>query len=319
MSTQRFIAITGATGAQGGGLARTLLQDPRSSFRVRALTRAPSSDAARRLARQGATIVTADFDDVDSLTRAFDGAYGAFCVTNFWEHHSPERERAQATNMAEAARRTGLQHVLWSTLEDTRQWIPLDDDRMPTLMEHYKVPHLDAKGASDQEFTERAVPTTFLRTSFYWENLLQPGMISPSPDGSLVLALPMGEAKLPGIAAEDIGRCAAGIFRAGPDRYAGRTIGIAGEHLSGPQMAAALSTALGTTVHYHDVAPATYRELGFPGADDLGNMFQFKRDFNADFCEARNVSRSRRLNPDLQSFDAWLAANKSRFLARRHA
>ena len=319
MSTHRIIAVVGATGAQGGGLARALLQDPKSPFRVRALTRTPTSDAARRLAEQGAELVTADLDDLDSLVRAFEGAYGAFCVTNYWEHHSPDREHTQATNLAEAARRAGLQHVIWSTLEDTRQWMALDDDRMPTLMERYKVPHLDAKGESNHVFTERGVPTTFLLTSFYWENLLQPGMLAPGPDGAVALTLPMGDAKLPGIAAEDIGRCAAGIFRAGPERYAGRTIGIAGEHLTGSQMTSALANSLGMPVHYHAVEPAVYRTFGFPGADDLGNMFQFKRDFNADFCDARNVSRSRRLNPDLQSFNAWLAANKDQFRAPQTA
>ncbi|MFP4227597.1 MAG: NmrA family NAD(P)-binding protein, partial [Salinivenus sp.] len=192
-----------------------------------------------------------------------------------------------------------------------RQWMSLDDDRMPTLMEHYKVPHCDAKGEANQAFTDRGVPTTFLLTSFYWENLLQ-GMVAPSADGVLTLTLPMGDAKLPGIAAEDIGRCAYALFQ-DSSTYIGRTVGIAGEHLTGVEMTSALSDALGTTVHYHAVDPATYREFGFPGAEDLGNMFQFKRDFNDDFCDARNVSRSRQLNPDLQSFDDWLAVNKRWF------
>jgi hypothetical protein len=89
-------------------------------------------------------------------------------------------------------------------------------------------------------------------------------------------------------------------------------VGIAGEHLTGAEMAAALSRALGREVRHLDVPPEVYRGFGFPGADDLGNMFQFKRDFNADFCAARSVERSRELNPGLQSFAQWLAANVTR-------
>lgn len=317
MSTQRIIAVVGATGTQGGGLAHALLRDPESPFRVRALTRDPSSDRARALSDQGAEVFQADLDDLDSLKRAFDGAYGAFCVTNFWEHHSPERELQQAEHLAEAARTAGLEHVIWSTLEDTRNWISLDDDRMPTLMGRYKVPHCDAKGEADRFFRDRGVPTTFLLTSFYWENLLS-GMLAPAADGTLALTLPMGNAKLPGIAAEDIGRCAYSIFRAGPDLI-GTTVGIAGGHRTGHEMASALSRALGTTVRYDAVEPEAYRQFGFPGAEDLANMFQFKRDFNDDFCGARSVEATRRLHPSLQSFDAWVKANKDRLAGPQKA
>jgi len=120
----------------------------------------------------------------------------------------------------------------------------------------------------------------------------------------------MGDKKLPGIAAEDIGRCAYGIFRKDGDLI-GKTVGIAGEHPTGVQMAAAFSRALGREVRYNDVPPEVYRGFGFPGADDLGNMFQFKRDFEAVFCGARSLEFSRAMNPALQTFDAWLDANKA--------
>jgi hypothetical protein len=89
-------------------------------------------------------------------------------------------------------------------------------------------------------------------------------------------------------------------------------VGIAGEHLTGSQMAAALEKALGRQVRYNRITPEVYRGLGFPGADDLGNMFQFKRDFESDFCGARNLEVSRSLNPSLQTFETWLAHNKNR-------
>ncbi|HEU4700522.1 MAG TPA: NmrA/HSCARG family protein [Gemmatimonadales bacterium] len=309
MPDPKIIAVVGATGAQGGGLARAILADRSAGraggFAVRALTRHPESAKARALAEAGAEVVAADLDDEASLARAFAGAHGAFCVTNFWEHFSPEREIAQAGNMARAARSAGVRHAIWSTLEDTRRWVPLDDDRMPTLQGRYKVPHFDAKGEADQLFRDAGVPTTYLLASYYWENLLRPGTIAPDAGGTLVLTYPMGDEKLAGIAAEDIGRCAWGVFRRGTE-LAGRAIGIAGEHLTGAEMAAKLARALGRPVRYQAIEPAAMRAAGFPGADEFGNMFQFYRDFSGDVLGMRDVAAARALNPALETFDQWL-------------
>jgi uncharacterized protein YbjT (DUF2867 family) len=306
MTDKKTIAVIGATGAQGGGLVRAIVDDPDGTFQARGITRNTGSDRARALADLGVEMVEADLDDQASLERAFAGCHGAFCVTNFWEHFSPEKEMAQAKKLANAAKAAGVHHVVWSTLEDTREWVPLDDGRMPTLMEHYKVPHFDAKGASDRFFTEQGVPVTLLRTSFYWDNLIHFGFEPQrGEDGALALALPMGDKKLPGIAVEDIGKCALGIFKAG-DEMIGKTVAIAGEHLTGAEMADALSDALGEPVHHFAVPFDIYRSFDFPGADDLGNMFQVKHDFEAEFRGPRDVEGSRGLNPDLLSFRDWL-------------
>jgi uncharacterized protein YbjT (DUF2867 family) len=308
----KTIAVVGATGAQGGGLVRAALADVASGFKVRALTRDASSEKARQLAAQGAEVVGANVDDVASLRAAFRGADAAYCVTFFWDHFSPEKEQAQAAAMAQAARDEGVAHVIWSTLEDTRRFVPLGDTSMPTLQGKYKVPHFDAKGESDHFFGDLGVPTTLLLTSFYWDNLIGFGMgPKRGADGKLAFVLPMADKKLPGIAAEDIGKCAYGIFRRGPE-YIGKTVGIAGEHLTGNQMAAALGEALGEDVRYDYVPPEVYRTFGFPGADDLANMFQFKRDFETAFCGARDLGVSRSLNPELQTFAQWLDKNKDR-------
>jgi uncharacterized protein YbjT (DUF2867 family) len=312
MTEKKIIVTLGATGAQGGALARTILNDQGRQFAVRALTRDTTSDKAKELEEMGAEVVAADADDPESLKEAFSGAHGAYCVTFFWAHFSPEKELAQAANMARAAKEAGLEHVIWSTLEDTRRWVPLEDDRMPTLMGKYKVPHFDAKGEADHLFTDLSVPTTFLLTSFYWDNFIHFGMgPKRGPDGRLAITLPMGDKRLSGIAAEDIGKCAYGVFKRGHE-YIGKTVGIAGEHLTGYEMAAAMSEALGEEVRYNNVPPEVYRSFGFPGAEDLGNMFQFKRDFNEYYCGARNLEEARALNPSLQSFDQWLARNKGR-------
>lgn len=306
MKHKPLIAVFGATGAQGGGLVRAILDDPDRRFAARAITRHADSEKALALAARGAEVVSADLDDPASLERALHGAHAAYCVTNFWEHFSPEREAAQARNLAHAAKAAGVQHAIWSTLEDTRRWVPLDDARMPTLMGRYKVPHFDAKGESDAQFSAAGVPVTFLLTSFYWDNFIHFGMgPKPGPDGVLAIVLPIGDARLPGIAAQDIGRCAYGLFRRG-DEFIGRTVGIAGEFLSGAQMAQALGDALRQPVQYHAVTPEQYRALDFPGAEDLGNMFQFNRDFEREFCAARDPALARELNPRLQTFAQWL-------------
>ncbi len=308
MSGKKVIAVVGATGAQGGGLVRAILEDPQGGFAVRAVTRKAGSEKARALAARGAEVVAADLDDEASLEAAFRGAHGAFCVTNYWEHFSPEKELAQVRGMAGAAKAGGVAHVVWSTLEDSRKWVPLSDDRMPTLMGKYKVPHFDAKGEANAFWAEAGVPTTYFHTSFYWDNLVHFGMgPKRGADGVLAFALPMADQKLPGIAAEDIGRCAYGVLKR-PD-LVGKTVGVAGEHLTGQEMADALGAALGEKVVYSYVPPEVYRGLGFPGADDLGNMFQLKRDFNEKFCGLRDLAFSRSLNPKLQTFAAWLSAN----------
>jgi uncharacterized protein YbjT (DUF2867 family) len=310
MPERKIIAVIGATGAQGGGVVRAIQADRSGSFAARAITRNPNSEKAQALRAAGVEVVAADADIPASLDRAFAGAYGAFCITNFWEHFSPERELTQARNMAQAAKSAGVQHVIWSTLEDTRKWVPLEDDRMPTLLGKYKVPHFDAKGEADGIFRDLRVPTTCLLTAFYWENLIHFGAgPQRGPDGVLALIYPMDDKKLPGIAVEDIGKCAYGIFKRGRE-FINQTVGIAGEHLTGGEMAAALTQALGQEVRYNNVPPEVYRSFGFPGADDLGNMFQFKRDFNDYFVGERDLAFTRRLNPELQTFEEWLAVHK---------
>jgi uncharacterized protein YbjT (DUF2867 family) len=312
MSDKKVIAVVGATGAQGGGLVRAIMADPDGGFTARALTRDPSSEAAQALAALGAEVVAVDIDDEASVRSAFEGAYGAFCVTFFWAHFSPAIEQAQAENMVSAAKAAGLRHVIWSTLEDTRELVPLEDDRMPTLQEKWKVPHFDAKGSINHLFTDAGVPTTFLNTAFYWENFIYFGMgPQRGEDGKLSVTFPLGSAKMPSIGVEDIGKAAYGVFKGG-ERFIGTTVSISSDHLGGADFAAGFAKALGEDVAYNEVTPDAYRGFGFPGADDLGNMFQYKRDFEDQYRGPRDVDATRELNPELQTFEQWLAANIER-------
>jgi uncharacterized protein YbjT (DUF2867 family) len=309
MPQPKIITVFGATGAQGGGVARAILSDKSKEFTVRAVTRDKGTDKAKELEQLGAELVVANIDEPSSLKNALAGAYGAYFVTFYWAHFSPEKELEEAKQMAEAAKAANLQHVIWSTLEDTRKWIPLDNDSMPTLMGKYKVPHFDAKGEADKFFIELGVPTTFLRASFYWDNFIHFGSgPKRGDDGILYLTLPLDNKKMAGIAAEDIGKCAFGIFKKGQEMV-GKTIGVAGEHLTGKEMADALSNAIGQEVRYKNISPESFRKLGFPGSDDLGNMFQFYRDYDEVCNSIRNVEYSKELNPELQSFDQWLGKN----------
>ena len=306
------IAVFGATGAQGGGLARALLADRGRHFAVRAVTRKPDGVAARALKAGGAEVVLADLDDVSSVLRVLDGAYGAFFVTNFWEHLSAQKELAQAHNLAAAAAQAGVRHAIWSTLEDTREFFAANGQRMPVLQEKFNVPHFDAKGEANRFFARQRVPVTYLYSSGYWENLIHFGMgPQRGPDGKLAITFPTGAARVPWIGVEDIGIAAHQIFLRG-DALIGESIGLAGEHLSGAQIAVHLSAALGEHVAYQAITPDQFRGLGFPGADELGNMWQFKRDFEAAYCERRALDRVRALHPGIANFAAWLAANKTR-------
>ena len=311
MSDRKTIAVIGATGAQGGGLVRAILADPERRFAARAVTRKTDSDKARALAAAGAEVVAADADDPASLERAFKGAHGVFVVTNFWEHFSAERELKQASAMARATKAAGVKHAVWSTLEDTRLDFPLADTRLKTLQGKYKVPHFDAKGEADKVFRAEAAPTSYLMAAFYWENFIFFGQgPRKMADGSVVLGLPLGGGKLPGIAAEDIGRCAYGNFTRGPEA-AGQRFGVAGDVLSGPEYAAAFTRHLGVPVSFYDMPFDDYRALGFPGADDMGNMYEHHAILGEAFRRNRSPEVARALNPALQNFDTWLRANAS--------
>src|SRR5665213_515315 len=272
MSDKKVIAVLGSTGSQGSGLVSAILADPNGGFAARAITRDVSKDKAKAMAARGAEVVAGDLEDVESLKKAFAGAYGVYAVTNFWEHFSGDKEIAQAKNIAEAAKAAGVKHIVWSTLEDTRKLMKADDTRMPMLQGRFRVPHFDAKAEADAAFA--GLPTTFFMVSFYWDNLYLFALAPKKDDKSAYSwAFPMGDAKLAGIAKDDIGKAAYGVFKAGP-QYIGKTVAIAGEHVSFADMSKKLSAGLGIgPVTYTALDANLFRSFGFPGADEYGNMF----------------------------------------------
>ncbi|MEU4295147.1 NmrA family NAD(P)-binding protein [Kribbella sp. NPDC026596] len=325
MTEKKLIAVVGATGSQGGGLVRAILEDPTAEFAVRALTRNPESAKAKALAAAGAEVVAADLDDEASVRAAFEGAHGAFVVTNYWAERTPEQdaaqtraemELAQAETAARAAKEAGIAHLIWSTLEDTRPFFAGRDD-VPSLDDgRYKVPHFDAKGEADALFTKYGVPTTFLRTTFYFDSLIAGMEPSRNAEGKLVLNMPMADQPLSGIASEDIGRTALGVFKRGADQL-GKTVSIAGDHLTGDQYAAALTAALretlGEEITYQPLTWDEYRALQFPLAVEIANMFQFYAEDSIRFTGDRDLAKVRELNPGLRSLEDWLTKHKHDF------
>ena len=319
MSEKKIIAVVGATGAQGGGLVRAILADPDGPFSARALTRNAGSDRARALASQGVEVIEADLDDETNVRKAFDGAYGAFVVTNFWAQRTPEQERVrtraemeldQAAAAARAAKDTELRHVVWSTLEDTRPHFARLGSDVPNALGNYKVPHFDAKAEANASFTALGVPTTFLQTTMYYEAFLQGQGPHRDDNGELVLSLPMADTRWALIAGEDIGKTALGVFRRG-GQFIGKTVSIAGTLATGEELAATLSAALGEKVVYRPLTTDAMRASGLPGAVEVANMFQFYSDASEYFTGVRDLDLVRGLNPELQALDAWLTRHNN--------
>ncbi|HEY4568480.1 MAG TPA: NmrA family NAD(P)-binding protein, partial [Kribbella sp.] len=298
-------------------LVRAILADQSGEFAVRALTRNPDSTKAKELAAAGAEVVAADLDDAPSVRAAFEGAYGAFVVTNYWVERTPdeeaartraEMELAQAETAAAAARDAGVQHLVWSTLEDTRPFFAGRDD-VPSLEDgRYKVPHFDAKGEADEIFTKYGVPTTFLRTAFYFDAFIDGLRPARGADGQLTISMPIADRRMSGVASEDIGRTALAIFKRSD--LIGETISIAGDHLTGDEYAAGLSEALGEKVTYQPPTWDEFRTYGFPTAVEMANMFQYYAENHERFTGDRDVDKVRELNPDLESFATWLNNHK---------
>ena len=292
---------------------RAILEDKDGGFAPRALTRDVNSAKAKELAALGAEVVAANVDDVESLKKAFAGAYGAYCVTFFWEHVSPEREAAQAKAMADAAAacRSPACHLVHARRHAEMRAA----ERQPDADADGQIQGAALRRQGREPITCSPTPKCrprYLLTPFYWDNFINFGMgPRKGPDGKLVLAMPMGERKARRDRRRGYRPVRVRDLQEGPG-IARQEIGIHGEALTGAQMAAQLSAALGQPVEYQAVPFDVYRGLGFPGADDIGNMFQFYVEFEKEFLGARDVGLARALNPKLQDFRTWLAPQQGK-------
>ena len=290
-----IVLVTGATGAQGGSVARHLLR--RGRFAVRALTRNPESDAARELRELGAETVRGDLRDLASLRAALAGCYGVFGVTNFWEHFDGEYQ--QGLNLADAVSDSGVGHFVFSTL-------PAVSDLTSGEL---SVPHFDLKARMESYARSLSLPATFVHVAYYFDNFLTFFVPRRQEDGSYRFGFPQGDTRLAGVAAEDVGGVTATIFERRPE-FIGRTVYVVGDDLAPADYAAAMARATGRPIAYEHVPREVFAAFGFPGAADLANMFEFYRTRVPD--RQADLVRSRELYPDIQGFAPWLARHRPR-------
>ncbi|XP_009986917.1 PREDICTED: nmrA-like family domain-containing protein 1, partial [Tauraco erythrolophus] len=282
--------------AQGGSVARALLDD--GTFKVRAVTRDPAKKEANELKQRGAEIVKADQDDEPSLELALAGAYGAFVVTNFWDHLSKEREIAQGKRLADLSKRLGLRHVVYSGLENVKK---LTGGQL-------EVPHFDSKGEVEEYFQDIGVPTTIIRLPCYFENFLSFFKPQKVPQGdTFTLALPMEDTPMDGMAVQDFGPVVVSLLKS-PEAYIGQVIGLSTGKLTEAEYAAVFSQQTGKTVKASKLSPADFEKRGTPGAKEMANMFRFYA-----LKPDRNVDLTMKLNPKARTFRQWVADNKAAF------
>jgi len=303
-------------------LARAILAD--GQFSVRALTR--KAERAAELKDAGAEVAVCDANVLDQVKTALAGAHAAFFVTNAFDPSScptPDIETEQAKNFAIAAATVGLRHAIWSTTEDPRIEVPLSSDALPTLTRlnadgserKYKVPHFETKADGDVFFANSTVPTTFLLPGFYYDNFFTYFPLKREEDKTLSFTIPMGETKMAWIAAADIGKVVLGVLKAGPVVTKGKYVGASSAHLTMDEVATVLSSGLGETVaHNKFVTAEIFSTFGFPGCEELANMFKYERDFGAAYCGRRSIDETKKYHAELTSFAAFVQANKNKFL-----
>jgi uncharacterized protein YbjT (DUF2867 family) len=290
----KTILAFGATGAQGGSVARHLLA--RGQYAVRALTRKPDSPAAQALRELGAEIVQGDLDDLASLRKALEGCYGAFGVTNFWEHF--DKEEQQGRNLVKAVAAADVQHFVFSTLP------PIAKATNGAL----KSPHFDLKAEHEELARSLGIPSTFVHVPFYYENFLYFFPPRPAGDGTYEFGFPQGDRPLAAMSVADVGRAVARIFE-NRDEYLGKVVKLAGDELPASAYADAMSKVSGATIQYAHVPRETFAALGFPGAEDLADMFEYYRLLIP--SREKDIAAWRALEPEIQSFGTWVQKNEA--------
>lgn len=299
MTDRKTILVTGATGAQGGSVVKFLLES--GKWNVRCLTRNPDSEKAQALKSAGAEIVQGDQDDVASLQAAMAGCWGLFAVTNFWEHF--DKEFQQGKNTVDAAKSAGIEYTVLSSLPSTKK----------ESSGEFTVPHFEGKAAFEDYAREVGLNMTVVHVAFYYENFLSFFPPQKQEDGTFAFGFPQGDTPLAGVAVEDIGGVLAPIFERHAE-FAGKLIGIVGDDITGAEYADTMTDVLGAKVVYNHVPRDVFAAYGFPGADDLADMFAF----NAKYIPNRKADweESRQLYPKIRTFKQWVNDNKATLLAK---
>lgn len=298
MTDTKTILVTGATGAQGGSVVRHLLRG--GKFKIRCLTRNPDAKKARELEQSGTEIAQGDLGDPESLQAALAGCYGAFGVTNFWEHF--EKEYHHGKNLIDAVKGAAIEHFVFSTLPYAHR---LSDWKL-------EVPHFDQKAKLEEYARGLKLPATYAHVAFYYENFLYFFPPKLQEDGSYMFGFPQGETSLAGVSVEDAGGVVAKIFER-PDEFREKTVGIVGDDLPCSKYAEIMSRVLGKKIVYRYIPREVFAKFGFPGAEDLANMFEYNRLFIPN--RRSDLEQSLALYPQIQRFEPWVRANQDKFAA----
>lgn len=298
MTNRKTILVFGATGAQGGSVARNLLS--RGRFGVRAFTRKPDSPAAQALRDLGAEVAQGNLDDRASIDAALAGCYGAFGVTNFWEHFAKEAEEGR--NLVDAVAAAKIEHFVFSTL------VSIEKATGGAL----KSPHFDIKAELEDYARSLGIPSTFVHMPFYFENFLAFFVPRPAGDGTFQFGFPQGDTPLAAMSVDDLGLLVAPIFEQ-PETTIGKVIEPAADELTAAKYAEIMSRQLGADIRYAYVPREVFAKLGFPGAEDLADMFEFYRLHMP--SRARAIEECRALAPELQNFETWLSRNEGKMRA----
>ncbi len=302
MKQKQVILVTGATGAQGGSVARALLDD--GAFAVVALTRNPESEKALALRQAGAEIVRGDMDDPESLKRAMQGVYGVFGVTSYWEH--PDKEYRHGKNLIDAVQESNIRHFVFSSLPSYNK---LSGGAFP-------VSHYDIKAELEDYAKSLHLPATFVQPASYYENFLNVFMPRPDEDGNFYFGFPQGDTKLAMASVEDLGGVVKTIFRH-PAEYIGRVTGVVGDDRTFAEYADIMSRVLGRRIYYVYIPHEEFAGFEFPGAGEIANMFEVRRLFIPE--QQVKMIESYALNPSMQTFERWLVKNKEKFAALLNA
>lgn len=291
---KKTILVTGATGWQGGSVARFLLKD--GKFAVRILTRKPDTEAANELRKMGAEIYEGDLSDINSIRTAVKDSYGVFGVTNFWEHF--DREYEHGMNLMKAVKEAGVKHYVFSSLPHPK-----------SFGYNHAVPHFEIKAQVEEAIRKEGIPATIIHIAFYYENFLFFLMPQKNGDGSFSYGFPQGDTLLAGVSAADVGGVVTQIFNR-PEEFMGRTVGIVGDDLKASDYAAIMNRHTGKKIVFNHIPREFFAKFDFPGAEDVANMFDMNRLHIPN--RRKDIEESRRLYPGMKRFETWVMENKEK-------
>jgi len=298
-SDKKIIAVMGATGTQGGGVLRSLLED--GTFAVRAVTRNPDSASSKELKSLGAEVVQADLDNTPSLTEAFKGCYGVYGVTDFWalfalhnydQAATAAHETQHGRNLVDAAKAAGVQYFVWSTLDH--------GDTINCF-------HFRSKYEVNDYVKASGIPYTLLYTAFYYSNLTTYNMLKPEEDGTLTLTVPLpSETKFHTFDGSDAGRWVVPILK-DTERYNGKDVHAVAEFINTYEMAEIITRVSGKKCNFPEISKDTF--YSEPYKQKVGNELWLNSQLWVEGKITRDLDSAKAVGPNAVTLEIFLTTN----------